>query len=56
MGGIPGNSKRVVLRVTIAFLNGALLAPLYNTNLVWIEFCHGVGLAELEVVGVMPQI
>ncbi|HNP61035.1 MAG TPA: pyridoxal-dependent decarboxylase [Nitrospirales bacterium] len=54
--GHPRTQQNVVPPVTISSLIGVLLASLYNPNLAWDEYSHRVGLAEVEVVGMMAQL
>lgn len=54
--GHPRTQQNVVPPVTISSLIGVLLSSLYNPNLAWEEYSHGVALAEVEVVAMMARL
>ena len=54
--GHPRTQQNVVPPVTISSLIGVLLSSLYNPNLSWDEYSHGVALAEVEVVTMLAAL
>jgi len=54
--GHPQTQQNVVPPPTISSLIGVLLSSLFNPNLVWDEYSHRLGLAEVEMVAMTAKL
>ena len=54
--GHPRTQINVVPQPTMSSLIGGVIASLYNPNLVWDEFSHGMAVAEVEMISQMAHL